>query len=225
MRYNPELNYHKRKKFLFKAWLAFLLLAILAVAAGIYAYYSVITRQDSNTEDTSTSQATKGYYASTVKVFRSPFFQLQLNNTWSEVPAESTPSKFVYRSLRANLIEHELVIYVNDIPKSLAANRVLPVNLKADSEFLPIKVSDHCIGAAGGSRIDSPEVILERVKFRCAADSTNYTVMVGLVGGSTILKLNRPDDTTASYTLYYRGLKATHDGSEITHIAEGFQTR
>lgn len=225
MRYNPELNYRKRNRFLFKVRIFFLVLALFVVAVGSYYYYSIVSQQHNNTEASSTSEETKAYYASSVKVFRSPFFQMQLDQSWAEVPSESNASKFVYRSLRANLIEHQMVIYVNDIPETLSPNRILPVNLKGDSEFLPITVSKHCIDAAGGSRIDSPVVTLERVKFRCDADSTDYRVMIGQIEGTTVLKLKRPDGTTANYSIYYSNLKATPDDSPLIQVAESFQTR
>lgn len=225
MRYHQDLNYHKRKKFLLKAWILFLSFAVILIAAASYGYYAIISRQSSNTDNSSTSRATKSYYAPSVKVFRSPFFQLQMDDTWFELPAESTPTKFVYRSLRSNLIEQELTIYVNDIPEILTPNRVLPVNLKSESEFLPITVSEHCIKAAGGPNITSARVTLDRVTFRCDADSTDYRVMAGEVNGTTTFNLQRPDGTRAKYALYYTNLKATPDGTQFTQIVDSFQTR
>lgn len=225
MRYDQNLNFKKRKRFVSRVKISFLLLLVLVIAGVSYGYYAIVSQQNANTDNTSTSQEAKGYYAASVKVFRSPFFQLQLNQTWSEIPAESTANKFIYRSLRANLIEHELAIYVNDIPETLAPNRVLPVNLKDNSEFLPITASDHCINVAGGSRIDSPEVTLERVRLKCDADSTDYRAMIGQIGGTTKLNLTRPDGTTANYSIYYTNLKATPDGSQLIQLAESFQTR
>lgn len=225
MRYNQQLNFQKRRSFLLRVRLFILCMALLIFAAGAYAYYSVVSRQSSNTNSTSTSRQTSGYFAASVKVFNSSFFQFQADKTWAEVPAESTPTKFVYRSHRANLIEHELTIYVNEIPPALAANRVLPVNLKGDSELLPISVSEHCLKTAGAPTGDNPVVELDRVKLACDSDSTNYTVLVGLAGGNTVLDLLRPDNTRAKYSIAYSNLKATPDATQLNQIAETFQTR
>lgn len=225
MKYNQQLNYQRRKRFLFRVRIFLLLLLIAAIATGTYTYYAVVSRQSSNTQSTTTSQETSGYFASSIQIFRSPYFQFQADKTWAEVPTESTSSKFVYRSLRANLVEHDLTIYVNEVPPALAATRVLPVNLKGDSEFLPLTVSDHCLKAAGASTATDREITLDNVRMLCNSDSTNYTVMIGHAGGSTVLNLLRPDGTSAKYSILYNNLKATPDASQIIQIASSFQAR
>lgn len=225
MKYNQQLNYQRRRSFLVRVRVLLLMLIVLVIAVAAYWYYSVDSRQNSNTTESSTSQETSGYFAASIQIFRSAYFQFQADKTWAEVPAESTPTKFVYRSLRANLVEHDLTIYVNTIPPNLAANRVLPVNLKGDAEFLPLSVSDHCKKSAGSGSVNDIDLTQDNVKFRCDADSTNYTVLVGKAGGSTVLNLLRPDGTTANYAILYSNLKATPDAAQISQIADSFQTR
>ena len=225
MRYNQQLNYERRSRFIFRVRMFFVVLFILLISGGAYAYYSTVSVEQSNTESATTSEQTSGYFAPTVNVFRSPYFQFQANSTWAEVAAESTPTKYVYRSLRSNLIEHELTIYVNQVPADLAANRVLPANVKADSELLPITVSEHCIKASGGPQARPSEVVLERVKLLCRSDSTNYTVLTGIVDGSTAMSLLRPDGSRATYAISYSNLRATPDAAQLVQIVDSFQTR
>lgn len=225
MRYNQQLNYQRRKQFLFRVRIFFLLLSIPILGAAGYAYYSVISRQNSNTAASSTSQETSGYFAPSVKLFRSTYFQFQTDNTWAEVPAESTANKFVYRSLRANLVEHDLTIYVNEIPATLSANRVLPVNLKSGSELLPITTSEHCKKVSGNPAVHELQTTVNNVSMLCAADSTNYTVLVGQTGGSTVINLQRPDKTMAKYSILYTNLRATPDATQLMQIADSFQAR
>ncbi len=225
MKYNQQLNYQKRKRFILRVKILALLLIIPPIAVSVYLYFSAVNRQNSNTPQSTTSQETSGYFASTVQVFRSAYFQFQADKTWAEVPAESTPTKFVYRSLRATLVEHDLTIYVNDIPANLTANRVLPSNIKTGSELLPIAVSEHCLKAAKVSTAEDREIVVDNVRLRCNADSTNYTVLVGQSGGSTVLNLLRPDGKTAKYSILYSNLRATPDASQIMDIVSSFQTR
>lgn len=225
MKYNNHLNYEDRRHFIFKVRLTIACITILALLVGAYAYFTVMVQRDANTEQTTTSQQTSSYFAPSVNIFRSPYFQFQASNTWAEVPTESTPNKFVYRSLRSSLIEHELTIYVNQIPADVKANHVLPVNLKSGGELLPILVSEHCSKAVTTPSSQPKEVLMDRVKFLCHSDSTNYTVLVGLVDGSTTLQLPRPDGSTANYAILYSNLKATPDASQLTQIADSFQTR
>lgn len=225
MRYNQQLNYQRRRKFVFRVRLFFIVLLVVLVTGGAYLYYATVNVEQGNTQSATTSEQTSGYFAPTVNVFRSPYFQFQANNTWAEVAAESTPNKYVYRSLRSNLIEHELVIYVNQIPADLAANRVLPANVKSDSELMPISVSEHCIKAAGGPQARSTPITLDRVKMLCKSDSTNYTVLVGQVDGSTAISLARPDGSRTVYSIYYSNLKANPDAAQLAQIVDSFQTR
>jgi hypothetical protein len=127
--------------------------------------------------------------------------------------------------LRANLIEHELVVYVNHIPDLLSANRVLPVSLKSKAELMPVTVSEHCIKAVKGSTANDQQIISEKVSFKCDSDSTNYTVLAGQIDGTSTLNLVRPDNTSAKYALRYSNLRATPDDAQFRQIIDSFQTR
>jgi hypothetical protein len=189
-------------------------------------FLSIHGQESANTPTTTTSEATSSYFAPSVKIFRSPFFQFQTDQNWAEVPAESTQNKFVYRSLRANLIEHELVIYVNQIPANLVANRVLPVTIKEQKELMPTQVSDHCNKAFGGQpRLGNPSTTIDKVRILCDADSTNYVVLVGAIDGSNTLNMLRPNGTATAYALQYTNLKATGDVAQLVSIVDSFQTR
>lgn len=225
MKYNNHLNYQDRRRFLFKVRLVLFCILGLGVLAVIYIYFSVVVQRDANTEDLTTSGQTSGYFAPSVNIFRSPYFQFQAGSDWAEVSTESNANKYVYRSLRSNLIEHELVVYVNQIPANLTANHVLPVNPKGVGELLPLAVSEHCSKVVVAPSARPQEVLQDRVKYLCHSDSTNYTALVGLVEHSTSLQLPRPDGSTATYSILYTNLKATPDSSQLTQIADSFQTR
>lgn len=225
MKYNNHLNYQDRRHFLFKVRVIIFCALVLALLTAAYMYFSVAIQRDANTTDITTSQQNSSYFAPSVKIFKSPYFQFQTNNTWAEITNESNSNKYVYRSLRANLIEHELIIYVNQLPQALSANRVLPANPKTGGELLPIAASEHCVKAAGGTSSRDEEVLLERVKFLCDSDSTNYTVLVGLIDAKSSMVLKRPNGETATYSIYYSNLKATPDDAQLRQIVDSFQTR
>lgn len=222
MKYSQQFNYRRRKRYLRLVWsLAVLLLAVI-IASLIYLYYQA-TKDDQNNKATS-GQTTK-YLAPSVRVFDTSYFHFQTNNTWAEIPAETTPNKFVYRSIRAGLVEHELVIYVDQLPNNLFANRVLPVSQDGNHKLSPITVSEHCIKAAGGSQAMPMEVVVEQVKMLCKSDTTNYTVLLGLVNGSTAMSLARPDGSKKNYTIAYADLRSIYDPTELIQIIDSFQTR
>ena len=225
MKYHRQLNYRKRKRFLIALRFT-IFFAIVGVLGGIaYIYFLVVLQEQSNTQASTVSKVQSSFYESNVKVFKTPYFQFQTDNTWAEIPAESTTNKFVYRSKRSNLIEHELTIFAGQVPATLTSNRVLPVNPRGNSEILPIRASDHCMKSAGGSRIDDPFVTMDRVRFKCDADSTNYTVVAGMVEGSSTLNLQRADGSNANYAIAYTNLRATPDSSKFIDILQSFQAR
>jgi hypothetical protein len=197
----------------------------LIILGCTYAVYDFVRSQNQGSETTASSAVTNSTVASSINIFKTPYFQFQADKTWLEVPTESTSSKYVYRSLRSNLIEHELVVYVNQIPANLKSNRILPVTIKSGSELTATKVSDHCAKLITGSRLGAPEVVMDKVKFSCDADSTNYSVLVGAIDGTPRLTLQRPDKTSAAYALYYTNLRATPDANQILNITNSFQAR
>ena len=227
MKYNNHLNYRKRRSFLIKVRLVLFLLFVV-ICAGILMFYLKYVREENvNTPNKTTSEATVSVVAPSINIFKSPYFQFQAPNNWVEVPNESTPTKFVYRGLRSSLIEHELVIYVNQIPANISANRVYAALFKNDNtELDPLTISDHCIKATNNvSTMEDKEILFNGVKMPCDSDSRNFTVLAGLQGDDTTLNMIRPDGTTASYAILYTNLRAVPDATEMKKIIETFQTR
>lgn len=222
MKYSQKLNYRRRKRYLRLAW-SLAVLVLIALIAGLLYLYHQATKEDQNNNTTS-GQTTK-YLAPSIRVFDTSYFHFQTNNTWAEIPAETTANKFVYRSIRAGLVEHEIVIYVNQVPPDLAVNRVLPVVQKEDFSLSPFITSEHCINSVGGPRAMPFEVVVDRVKMPCKADSTNYTVLVGLIDGSTTMSLARPDGSKATYIIHYADVRAISGRGELAQIIDKFQTR
>ncbi len=225
MKYNNHLNYRKRQKFVFRVRLISTFVVVVAVVIGLTLYINYLRKN--NQFKPVESGMSSSVMASSINILKSPFFQFQAPQGWVEIPNESTSNKFVYRSIKANLIVNELIIYVNQIPANLEANRILPVRMSGTEMSLdPTTVSDHCIKKLGDkSSVNAQDVIINDVRLRCDSDSTNYTVMVGLIGKDTAINIKRPDNTHATYTFYYTNLRAVPDASEFTEMVRSFQTR
>lgn len=224
MRYHHQHDHHHQKKFIkLTAW--FLgIVTICIIGFATYAYIDGLNESSSNTEEKTTSNESAGYFAPTVNIIRSPYFQFQANKSWSQATSDSGSNKFVYRSLRGPLIERELTIYVNTTP-NLSATRVMPVNIKGTAELLPQTVSDHCGKANQTKQQPTVLVTLDRVNFNCQPDSTAYAVLVGVVGGNTRISLARPNGEKVTYTIYYSDVTATPSTSYLTEIISTFQAR
>ena len=162
-----------------------------------------------------------------IQVMRAPYFQFQVDKTWSFIESESSTSKFVYRSFKDKLVRYELNVYVNSAPADLSATHVL---LAKQINKTDIKVvspsSEHCSSVlSAGQRSEIKTVTQNQVTYRCKAESPLYTSFTGLAGAGTDMKLTRPDGSTANYTIHFADVTAYPDDIQLQDIINSFQTR
>lgn len=224
MKYHQHVNHRRRQRIRRRRKIVAFVVIVLVVIGALFVAYENYQAENFNSEDQTTSAATSSYVAPNIEVFRSPYFQFQTNRSWSEDPGSSTGNKYSYRSMRGNLLEHTMTIYVNSAPSDVRASRVLAATLNGNRGLKVEKISDHC-GKATTFKDSSFPVTLEKVPFTCFGDDTRYNVVVGLIGSGTEIKLPRPDGTTVAYTIYYSNVTASPDASQLTEIVNSFQTR
>lgn len=227
MKYNNHLNYMKRKRFILKVRIVLVLILVLIIGAGTLFYFKYIKSTNPNTQEKTTSEITSSVIAPSINIFRSPFFQFQADKNWVEIPNESNPNKFVYRSLRENLIEHELTIYIDQVPANLATTHVLAVSPTDSKSRLAIgDISDTCVKIVPSN---NPSIYYQAklldIQFNCDVTNSVYSVAAGEKGGGTLLSLIRPNGTQAKYTFIYKNLKAESDYVKLSEILSTFQTR
>ena len=91
------------------------------------------------------------------------------------------------------------------------------------------QVAHHtCIAIIGkwpGTEREQQLVVFNKVTFPCNPDSGNFIAVVGVVGGSQIMKLPRPDGTTATYRITYRNLSAQQTSGDLIGMIKTFETR
>lgn len=230
MKYNNHLNYRDRRRLLIKLRIIYSFLA-LAIITGAVVFYFVYVK-DQNFNDKSISGTTNSVVAPKISLFKSPYFQFQANDDWKEVTAESTPNKFVYRSYNGTLLEHELVVYVNQIPdvNDFKTTRILPVAVVSasgqTSHFSMTQVSDPCGSALNPAAkpADVQSVIFKNVTFTCYGKISEYNVLIGQSGGGANLAMKRADGSNAVYTIQYKDLRAINGPTEINQIISSFQS-
>lgn len=226
MKYHYRVSPHRRRKYLKSVYIFFVIIAVIAGLIILAVRLDNFLQNRVNQTETTTSEQTSAYFASSNKVFRTDYFQFQAGKKWAEIPSESTKDKYVYRGINKTIIENELIIYVNNIPENLSATRLLPVRLPAGGQsLLPDSISGHCNEASKDHNIDEKVVTYKKVMLNCDIDNTQFNVLVGLVGDTTRMTLNRPDGSTADYTVFYRNVKAVPDASELLQVIQSFQTR
>lgn len=230
VKYNNHLNYRDRRRLLIKLRIVYSFLALAIIGGGLAFYFLYVKEQNPN--DNSISATTNSVVAPKISLFKSPYFQFQANNSWKEVTSESTTNKFVYRSYNNTLLEHELVVYVNQIPnpEDFKSTRVLPVSVVSSggqtSHFSMTQVSDPCTSALNPAvkPPDVQNVTFKNVNFMCYGKINEYNVLVGLIGGNTNLTMKRADGSTAVYTIQYKDLRAINGPTEINQIVSSFQS-
>lgn len=219
------MNYRKRKRIIRRRKIAAVFVMIVLLVGSVWFAYVSYMAENYNDPLQTTSAPTSSYVAPNIQVFRSPYFQFQTNRTWSEDAAASTANRFAYRSMRGNLLEHTLLVYVNSSPDDLKASRVLTATLNGNRGLAPGKVSAQCGKTTGNTRGTGSMMILEQVSFRCFGDVSTFSVLVGMPGGTPEIKLPRPDGSTASYTIYYSNVTDAPDAAQLIEILNSFQTR
>lgn len=230
VKYNNHLNYRDRRRVLLRLRIIFVVIALVLIGIAAFFYYDYMRDRKVNTDESTTSQKTNSLVTPKVNIFKSTYFQFQASNSWVEVPQESTPNKFVYRSFRTTLLEHDLVIYVNQIPPEteIKPTRVLPIEIMSShvNGFITGEVSEPCGVSFDKNSVKDVQLIkFSNVSFLCYGKINQYNVVVGKIGGGTNINMARPDGTTAVYTIFYRDLRAVNGPAEISQVISSFQTR
>jgi hypothetical protein len=223
MKYHQHLNYRRRKRFIRRVRIAVFLVVVAAVGLAAFIFYDNFRTGNLNTPEQTTSAQTTSYIAPNIQIFTTPYFQIQTKKSWSEDPSASTANKFIYRNMHGGLLEQMITVYVNSPPSDLASTRVLETSLNGSSGLKVEKMSEHC--GKGTKNVGTKQITLDKVTFKCFADDTRYNVLVGLIGGSSNITLQRPKGGTAAYTIYYSNLTALPDYQEVTDIINSFQAR
>lgn len=217
-------NYHHKSRHYKRLRRFIIFFLILLAVAGTVLGLSVF--RDSNQKVDPVSQETTIIQQSSVTVLRSEYFQFQATSGWSQVQGSTVPGQYLYRNLSNNLINQEISVFVNTLPEDMTAEYVLPVSVDAKGLLHAEQTSEHCKNySAKGISATSLESKYQDISFKCHVDGTDYTILVGLKGQSTTMRLPRPNGTTAQYVIRYRDLTANPGPGQVSNMISSFQTR
>ncbi len=199
-----------------------IIIVLIAIIIGVDMLLS--RRSDNEVQTSGIRNAIEG---SSVKVFRTKYFQFQADEDWVSIDTESTENKYVYRSMQNELIRADLYVYVNALPSEVFASRVQPVHIVDGTRVTANgPISEHCKGVipVGTPAFPPVQVKQAEVTFSCQADASLFSVVVGESGGNTSISLNRLDGTVANYFIMYRDLTSLPDGRTLKEIISSFQS-
>lgn len=229
--YYRNQSYHSRKRALRRLRaVALVLLLVILVVGGLLAYDVYRSSLASDTPGQSTKEV-MSVIASDTAVQSSPYFQFQTTNKWRPIANETKDGHYVYRQYNGPLVEQDFVVDVNRVDRLplalIQTSRVMPIRI-ADDGMLHVEggVSDHCKKyVPKGSEKTAQSVKVNQVTFNCNPDSTNYEVVVGVIGGTDNIVLRRLDGSTATYRMTYRNLMAQPSARDLDDIIETFEAR
>ena len=165
--------------------------------------------------------------SSPMTTFTSPYFQFQDTGKWVFDKADSTPNKFIYTKYNGQEIEHQLIIYVNQvpIPLDLATPRVLPVRIVNDNSFEVTGVSDPCSNQyAPGEPHRVEELAINGADMLCDPDNSQYFVVVSQIGGNYQLPLKRANGAAIQLVITYKDVGLDAQPDSLMNIASSFKT-
>ncbi len=222
-------NHHRLKNRFLKRvkTLAIVLTVLIVLVAGAIITDTLLQKKNAVVTSDSTIE-TKSAFLPTTQVFRTSTFQFQAANSWKSIPSESTDSKFIYRSLEKQLVLRELDIYVNT-PQLLAekVTYVIPVDI-VNGLITPKEVSKPCKTGMPSPSVqpNARLIIFDTVsQVFCNPSGEDYTVLVGVTNGSSLIKLKRPDGSSVVYQLVFKDVTVSPDPRELTDILQSFQPR
>jgi len=202
------------------------LLPIVVIIGLAFVYIYLDSKRQTPGPPVSTQPVTTNYKIES-NIFATPYFELETKKSWEFQKENSTANKFVYVDMRHKLAQGQLTIYVNQAPQELhnRATRLLPATLGADGYLKPEpSIGDHCNKKAPGKdKVGEQVFVFENVTFPCDNDATWFTVLVGQPGGSTSMKLARPNGTTATYVIHYLSSTAYPTPSDVVDVVRKFK--
>jgi hypothetical protein len=162
------------------------------------------------------------------KTFTNDYFQFQDTGTWVVDKNNSTASKITYHEFRKNQLEHEMIIYINQvpIPLYLATPLVLPVRIVNDNSFQATNVSKPCGSTyPKGALHQVKEVQIANATMLCDPDSPQYMVVISEINGDYRLRLKRPNGTPIQFVITYKDNSLASQPDSLINIASSFHTR
>lgn len=199
------------------------MVSVAIVGAAAYFVYSSVHAPAAKPVSAATTTTVVG----SMETFTGPYFQFQDTGKWSFDKHDSTNSKYVYQKYNRNELEHELDVYVNQvpIPLDLAVPRVLPVRIVNRNSLDITNVSGPCGSLYGPGELHQvKEKVVNGATMLCDPDNPNYDVVLSEINGDYQLSMIRPNGTPIQFVIIYKDLGLAPQPDSLLNIASSFRT-
>lgn len=223
-KYSYKENVYRQNHFLKRlkrVGLVFALVVILAVAAIVID--QMLEKEKQVTVD---SPVTTSVRNTDIEVFRTKIFQFQAPQEWVLLNERTTENVFYYQAYRDDIIEKEMVIYINELPQRTKVTRVVPVEVTNGGSFVTSQISSHCDSDLPENANRNPKYMtIEGIEVFCDIDSALFVAIAGEKGGDTAIDMIRPDGEKIKVQIEYRDLTSRPQTDAFQRILDTFQLR
>lgn len=229
--YYRDNGYKKNRNFTKILKPLFLVIALMIlIVVGIFGY-DLWKQYSRSYSPSAVSKPESTVTVADSQIMSTPYFQINTTRKWKAIANETTSSHYVYRQFSGSLVEQELIVDINnDTTDTLAitrVTRVLPVSATSSNRLsVPGGVSPHCSEIVKPAKPVDPLIVsYQGVKFGCNPTASNYFVVIGLIGGTNSMSLQRPNGSRATYNITYKNVTSQSSSGDIVNIIKTFETR
>jgi hypothetical protein len=204
-----------------------LLTLILLIAFGTVGYF-IYSGLHVSQQASPISAAETSVITGNKQTFTNDYFQFEDVGSWVIDKNNSTADKLVYHKFRKNVIQAEMIVYINQdpIPLYSAVPRALPIRIVNNNSFQVTNVSSPCGGQyAKGELHKVKPVQVNNATILCDPDSPQYFVAFSEINGDYHLHLKRPNGTPIEFVITYKDLGLDPQPTSINNIAGSFKTK
>jgi hypothetical protein len=209
----------------FRRYVFGVLLLVAGAGAVVFFIYLSLHRPQKNTITSAVQNTTiSGTQITTI----SDYFQFQDSGQWVLDKNNSTANKLTYHKFRKNVLEDELVVYINQvpIPLYLATPRVLPVRIVNNNSLQATNVSSPCVDQYAKNELHKEkEVSINGATMLCDPEAPDYYIVLSEINGNYQLHLKRPNGTPMQFVVTFKNLDLSQQPDTVMNIAGSFQTK
>jgi hypothetical protein len=206
----------------------YLLITILLLGVFGGVGYFIYSGLNSSKDSSAISKVENTEITGNSNTFTNDYFQFQDSGTWTIDKNNSDKHKITYHKFRKNVIEHEMVVYINQDPTPLYVEvpRALPVRTVNDNSLQPTNVSSPCVGQyAKGELHKVKEVQINNATILCDPDSPQYFLVLSEINGDYHLHLKRSNGMPIQFVITYKDLGLQPIPDSIINIASSFKAK
>lgn len=198
-------------------WFVLIIVLVLLLAFGFFIFKEFF----STPAQPSTPPVDIGRFSPDTKIIISnDDFLFSSSQDWKLAPEISIPNeKYVYFSSKKNQIQHQLTIYVRNIPLNTPVKFILPVKV-VDNKMETELISQECGTFAKGGDVVLAE--FKGISFYCETHTSKSIIAAGFEGSSYAIPLRNAKGNTQNVAFFYHDQTSGFNYSPLSEVLSTF---